>query len=123
MKKFYLVGTEEEVEFGDVVIVPLVKELEDGRKIIKEKEFKLTEDTLQDAIDLGIIEESEEDELLDFSDMSVEDIISDHEQLIGHIVDNIEEIDEKVSKLESDIEVLKTLIKDKKSNGKKVNVK
>ena len=123
MKKFYLVGTEEEVEFGDVVIVPLVKELEDGRKIIKEKEFKLTEDTLQDAIDLGIIEESEEDELLDFSDMSVEEIISDHEQLIGHIVDNIEEIDEKVSKLESDIEVLKTLIKDKKSNGKKVNVK
>ena len=46
----------------------VVKEFEDGRKITRKLEFKLTEDTLPLALEMGIIESKEADELIDFSE-------------------------------------------------------
>ena len=56
MKKYFMAGTDEEVFMGDVVSVELEKDFGDGRKLSREMEFKITEETVDFAVDLNILE-------------------------------------------------------------------
>ena len=68
--KYFMAGTDEEVLMGDVISTELVKDFKDGRKLTREVEFELNEDTIPIALEMGIIEEGdEENDLIDFDDL------------------------------------------------------
>ena len=56
MKKYFMAGTDEEVFMCDVVSVELEKDFGDGRTLRRELEFKITEATVDDAVELGILD-------------------------------------------------------------------
>lgn len=110
--KYFMAGTDEEVLLGDVISQTLVKDFKDGRKISREVEFKLTEETLPYALDMGIIEEAEpeeneeeqNDELLDFGEDCP------FKEMLDEVVEDQEALEKKVDILEEQVKVLKTLI-------------
>ena len=100
-KKYFMAGTDEEVQLGDVISQTLVKDFKDGRKISREVEFRLTEETLLPALDMGIIEEAEpeneeeeNDELLDF------DEDCPFKEMLNDVVEDQEALEKRVDKLE-----------------------
>jgi FtsZ-binding cell division protein ZapB len=103
-KKYFMAGTDEEVQLGDVISQTLVKDFKDGRKISREVEFKLTEETLLPALDMGIIEEAEpeneeeeNDELLDFGEDCP------FKEMLDGVIEDQEVLEERVDKLEEKI--------------------
>lgn len=110
--KYFMAGTNEEVLLGDVISQTLVKDFKDGRKISREVEFKLTEETLPYALDMGIIEEAEpeeneeeqNDELLDFGEDCP------FKEMLDEVVEGQEALEKRVDILEEQVKVLKTLI-------------
>jgi hypothetical protein len=109
-KKYFMAGTDEEVQLGDVISQTLVKDFKDGRKLTREVEFKLTEETLLPALDMGIIEEAEseeeekDDELLDFGEDCP------FKEMLDDVVEDQEALEKRVDILEEQVKVLKTLI-------------
>ena len=110
-KKYFMAGTDEEVQLGDVITQTLVKDFKDGRKISREVEFKLTEETLLPALDMGIIEEAEpeneekeNDELIDFGEDCP------FKEMLDAVVEDQEALEKRVDILEEQVKVLKTLI-------------
>ena len=117
MKKLFMTGTDEQVELGDVIAVTCEKEIEDG-KVTIEKEVKLTELIVPILIEMGIIEEDQEEnedeeELINFSE--------DFEGFKEAVAEDIEEINEdrikinkRLLKLEEKVvtidEILKSLM-------------
>ena len=100
VRKYFMAGTDEEVLIGDVINTDVVKEFEDGRSITRELEFKVTEETIPYALELGIIEEREEDELIDFDDeldIAVDELLEENESLKKRLG----VLEEKVKVLES----------------------
>ena len=100
-KKYFMAGTDEEVQLGDVISQTLVKDFKDGRKISREVEFKLTEETLLPALDMGIIEEAEpeneekeNEELLDFGEDCP------FKEMLDNVVEDQEALEKRVDKLE-----------------------
>jgi hypothetical protein len=67
MKKYFVVETDEAIEFGDVINLTFFKEVEEG-KVTIEKEIEFNEDTMDMLIEMGFVEEREEEEegLIDF---------------------------------------------------------
>lgn len=79
MKKYYLIGTEEEVFMGDKVVVPFEKEFDNGITLKRNEEFVITEDSIPYLLDMNILEEGDEDEedndeLIDFEDEPCEEL-------------------------------------------------
>ena len=92
MKKYFVVETDEAVEFGDVVNLTFFKEIEDG-KVTIEKEVVFNEDTMDMMIEMGFVEErEEEDDLLDFEDKC---------QAIAYLEEDLEAFEERLSNLEA----------------------
>lgn len=92
MKKYYVVGTDEEVILNDSVEVTFEKELGNGIKLKRDEEFKITEDSIPYLLELGVLEESDEKEdedLVDFEDEDEE----------GWICEAIEELNQEIEKL------------------------
>jgi len=111
MKKYFVVETDEAIEFGDVVNLTFFKEIEDG-KVTIEKEVEFNKDTMALLIEMGFVEEREveEEDLIDFEDESCEalsDLEEDFEALEER-VDNIEgllkEIYDSVKSITAEIE-------------------
>ena len=76
MKKYFIAETDEEVQFGDTIELDFTKEVKYGR-IKATKDITLNKTTLPRLLEMGIIEECEEEEeedntiendLLDFGD-------------------------------------------------------
>ena len=114
MKKYYLVGTDEEVLMGDTITdVPFEKEFDNGITLKRKEEFKVTEDSLPYLLDMGVLEEcdEEEDALVDFDDEeaceAVEELSEDLESLTKR-VEKLEELGIKQT------EVLDIMFKDVK---------
>lgn len=59
MKKFYLVGTDESLEFGDFLELDLTKENKKGKEICEHIECKFIPELVPLLIEEGIIEERE----------------------------------------------------------------
>ena len=112
MKKYFVVETDEAIEFGDVVNLIFFKEIKDG-KITIEKEVEFNEDTMDMLIEIGFVEEREVDEedLIDFKDDSCEALSALEEdfEALEERVDNIEglikEIYDTVKSIAADIKL------------------
>ena len=93
MKKYFVVETDEVIEFGEMVNVAFFKELEDG-KVTIEKEVEFNKDTMALLIEMGFVEgrEVEEEDLIDFEDDPCEALSALEEDLeaLEERVDNIE---------------------------------
>lgn len=98
VQKYFMTGTDEEVLIGDVISVELEKDFGDGRTLTRQMEFKVTEETIPEALELGIIEEKtdceDDDDLIDFKDeMDVDYVDKKSFQEFTHYVSqDIEEI-------------------------------
>lgn len=95
VQKYFMAGTDEEVLLGDVVNVDLVKDFEDGRTLTREVEFKLTEETIPMALEMGIIEEGDdEEEDNDLIDFHEEDYVPKNEfrEFTKCVAEDIEDI-------------------------------
>ena len=114
MKKYYLVGTDEEVLMGDTITdVPFEKTFDNGITLRRKEEFEVTEDSLPYLLDMGVLEEcdEEEDDLVDFDGEetceAVEELSEDLESLTKR-VEKLEELGIKQT------EVLDIMFKDLK---------
>lgn len=128
VRKYFMAGTDEEVQLGDVITQELVKDFKDGRKITREVEFKLTEDTLPYALEMGIIEadepeeEENKDNLIDFNDEPCEELsdliedFEDVEQKVDGLMESTDMLRKKVLKLEEGVATLKELYRLLKPN-------
>jgi len=112
MKKYFCIETNEQVNFGDELHLTFFKETENG-KVTVEKSITFAEDTLDQLIELGFIEEREveeeedntlEDDLLDFDETPCE--------ALEALEEDFEALEEKVESLEQEIEQLKGMHKD-----------
>ena len=99
MKKYFVVETDEAIEFGDVVSLTFFKETEDG-KVTIEKDVEFNENSMDLLIETGFIEERETEEeedvnndLLDFEDSPCE--------TLTNLVEDFEALEERVDKLEN----------------------
>jgi hypothetical protein len=92
MKKYFVVETDEAIEFGDVVNLTFFKEIEDG-KVTIEKEVEFNEDSMDMLIEMGFVEEREEEkDLLDFEDKC---------QAIAYLEEDLEAFEERLGNLET----------------------
>lgn len=111
MKKYFVVETDEAIEFGDVVNLTFFKEIEDG-KVTIEKEVEFNKDTMALLIEMGFVEvrEVEEEDLIDFEDEPCEALsaLEDNFEALEERVDNIEgllkEIYDSVKSITAEIE-------------------
>ena len=111
MKKYFVVETDEAIEFGDVVNLTFFKEIEDG-KVTIEKEVEFNKDTMALLIEMGFVEvrEVEEEDLIDFEDDPCEALSALEEglEVLEERVDNIEgllkEIYDSVKSITAEIE-------------------
>ena len=99
MKKYFVVETDEAIEFGDVVSLTFFKETENG-KVTIEKDVEFNENSMGLLIETGFIEERETEEeedanndLLDFEDSPCE--------TLTNLVEDFEALEERVDKLEN----------------------
>lgn len=127
--KYFMAGTDEEVLMGDIIEVTMEKELKGDRKITRKMEFELNEDTLEDALEMGIIEEKEEDNLIEFQQDDVqeeeewEDAVNEdlenHEDRIIELEDLVTAFQKKVEALEKVITSLQNSTKKETASSKK----
>ena len=94
MKKYFVVETDEAIEFGDVVNLTFFKEIEDG-KVTIEKEVEFNEITMDLLIKMGFVEEREvkEEDLIDFED--------DPCEALSALEEDLEALEERVDNLEA----------------------
>ena len=132
-KKYYFVGTDEEVVMGDVVSIPFEKTLSNGMTILREVKVKVTEDNIPYLIKENIIEEEDEDEEKEVDEEDTADLIdfdSDEDACpcgygmwLNEVCDDLDEHERKIKVLEEQVKVLKTLVdeltKPKKQPNKK----
>ena len=127
-KKYYFVGTDEEVVMGDVVSIPFEKTLSNGMTILREVKVEVTEDNIPYLLGEGIIEEDEEvdeentDDLIDFN--SEEDACPcGYGMWLNEVCDDLDEHERKIKVLEEQVEVLKTLVDEAYKTKKQPNKK
>ena len=94
MKKYFVVETDEAIEFGDAVDLTFFKEIEDG-KVTIEKEVEFNKDTMALLIEMGFVEvpEVEEEDLIDFEEESCE--------ALSALEEDLEALEERVDNLEA----------------------
>ena len=111
VQKYFMAGTDEEVLLGDVIETTLEKEFKNGSKITRNVEFKLTEETLPIALEMGIIEAQDEDEednneLLGFDEddcplkEEIDGLVESQEDLeirVEHLEDKVKELQDKLA--------------------------
>lgn len=94
MKKYFMKGTEDELQFGDMIELNLVKD-EDGHKVHSHLECKFIPELVDMLLKNDVIEvvgDEEEEEGLEFAD--------DDASLIDDILEDIENIEKRLDVLE-----------------------
>ena len=119
-KKYFLKETGEELEFGDVIGLTCVKELEDGRATV-EKEVKFSPETVDLLLHFDLIETQES--LIDFpedeedEDFNLEEFINSVNEDLGNHEDRIDILEKELGALKATI--MKQGINEKSSPKKK----
>ena len=134
--KYYVTGTEDEVQLNDVVEIVLVKEGKKGRKLHRVETVEVTETSIPYLLDMEVLEErevevevDEDDDLLDFEDEEDDDIcpfkefIEDFNDYREAVAEDIEELDKRMEVVEAVLHKLQNKLNHKKSTDKKVEVK
>ena len=93
MKKYFVKETDEQVELGDVIEISFEKEIEGGTVTV-DKEIKITPITVAVLVELGIIEEREEEEenILDFED-------DQPCEFLGDLAEKVQELEKNIKRL------------------------
>lgn len=122
MKKYFMKGTDDELEFGDMIEITLVGE-EDGVVKHSHMEVKFLPEFVDDLLESDVIEErevedeEEENDLLDFGDDFrgfKEAVAQDIEELLAtdaSLEKCVAELKKRVVKLEETVATLKEVLK------------
>ena len=128
-KKYYFVGTDEEVVMGDVVSIPFKKTLSNGMTILREVKVKVTEDNIPYLLETNIIEEEDDEEtednqpdLIDF-DNEEDACPCGYGMWLNEVCDDLDEHERKIKVLEEQVKVLKTLVDEPTKPKKQPNKK
>ena len=96
-KKYFMKGTDDELQFGDIIELDLVGE-EDGVTKHSHVELEFLPEFVDELLEDEVIEEKEvEEDLLDFED--AEKVLQDHEQMIEHLTERIEALEKDIKRL------------------------
>jgi hypothetical protein len=97
MKKYYLVGTDEEVLMGDIISdVSFEKTFDNGITLRRKEEFEVTEDSLPYLLDMGVLEEcdEEEDDLVDFDGEETCEAVEELSEDLANLTKRVEKLEE-----------------------------
>lgn len=115
MKKYFVVETDEAVEFGDVVNLTFFKEIEDG-KVTIEKEVEFNEDTIDWLIEMGFVEEREveENDLIDFGNEEPCEALVALEEDFEALEQRVDAMDAMIKEI---YDLIKSSVKEEKKNA------
>ena len=105
MKKYFIAGSDEELEFGDVIELDLTKETKHGTHCV-ESEVTFSPDILPLLLEIGAVEEKDEKSLIDFSDEEPCDDLDELYERIEDIEARVEEQDEMIEEMMKGIKSL-----------------
>ena len=125
MKKYFIAGSDEELEFGDVIALDLTKETKHGTHCV-ESEVTFSPDILPLLLEIGAVEEKDEKNLIDFSDEELCDDLDELYERIEDIEVRVEEQDEMIEEMMKGINSLvdilnKAIEEEKKPKPNKKN--
>ncbi len=121
MKKYFMKGTEDEIQFGDELELDLTKEMENGHTKHHHLECKFIPELIPLLLENDIIEvqecddEPEDEGPLNFS-------FDDYEELLSQLIDCYHELNDSVSALIEEVKELKNAVlavKEPKKDAKK----
>lgn len=117
MKKYFIAGSDEELEFGDVIALDLTKETKHGTHCV-ESEVTFSPDILPLLLEIGAVEEKDEKNLIDFSEDEPSDELYELYERIEDIEASMEAqgemIDEMMEGLKSLVDILNKAIEEEK---------
>jgi hypothetical protein len=100
MKKYFMAGTDDELQFGDVIELDFVREMKNGKVKHQHMEVKFIPELVDVLIENEVIEEKEEDitgcdkkAIISFLEDDFEDDLEDR----------VEELEDRVTELEGAI--------------------
>ena len=105
MKKYFIAGSDEELEFGDVIELDLTKETKHGTHCV-ESEVTFSPDILPLLLEIGAVEEKDEKNLIDFSEDEPSDELDELYERIEDIEARVEEQDEMIEEMMKGIKSL-----------------
>lgn len=118
MKKYFMKGTEDEVQFGDMIELDLTEDMDNGHVKHHHLECKFLPEMVAMFLEEGVVEEVEDDEEespLDFTDdcPMLQEVVKSHEALELEV----EQLTKTVEQLAKDVAALvKAVAGNKKKN-------
>jgi hypothetical protein len=126
MKKYFIAGSDEELEFGDVIALDLTKETKHGTHCV-ESEVTFSPDILPLLLEIGAVEEKDEKNLIDFSEDEPSDELDELYERIEDIEASMEAqgemIDEMMEGIKSLMDILNKAIQEETEKKPKHNKK
>ena len=115
MKKYFIAGSDEELEFGDVIELDLTKETKHGTHCV-ESEVTFSPDILPLLLEIGAVEEKDEKNLIDFSEDEPSDELDELYERIENIEASMEAqgemIDEMMEGIKSLVDILNKAVQE-----------
>ncbi len=119
MKKYFMQGTAEELEFGDMIVLDLTEDMPNGKVKHHHLECKFVPGLVETLLDEGVIdveeveakEEKEEEDTLDFQD-------EENCPMIDELIAANQNLEHRVYSLEKEVEDLKVFISDFRKHHK-----
>lgn len=118
MKKYFVKGTDEEVQFGDVVDLEWTRH--NGKRLeIHRSQQEFVPELVDILLKKGILEErevEEEEDILGKLDCSenVKAILNDHEEMIEYLIESLDKLEEKQKQQDKKIEAIITALSTRK---------
>lgn len=126
MKKYFIAGSDEELEFGDVIALDLTKETKHGTHCV-ESEVTFSPDILPLLLEIGAVEEKDEKNLIDFSEDEPSDELDELYERIEDIEASMEAqgemIDEMMEGIKSLVDILNKAVQEETEKKPKHNKK
>jgi hypothetical protein len=126
MKKYFIAGSDEELEFGDVIALDLTKETKHGTHCV-ESEVTFSPDILPLLLEIGAVEEKDEKNLVDFSEDEPSDELDELYERVEDIEASMEAqgemIDEMMEGLKSLVDILNKAVQEETEKKPKHNKK
>lgn len=126
MKKYFIAGSNEELEFGDVIALDLTKETKHGTHCV-ESEVTFSPDILPLLLEIGAVEEKDEKNLIDFSEDEPSDELDELYDRIEDIEASMEAqgemIDEMMEGIKSLVDILNKAVQEETEKKPKHNKK
>jgi hypothetical protein len=126
MKKYFIAGSDEELEFGDVIELDLTKETKHGTHCVG-SEVTFSPDILPLLLEIGAVEEKDEKNLIDFSEDEHSDELDELYERIEDIEASMEAqgemIDEMMEGIKSLVDILNKAVQEETEKKPKHNKK